>query len=383
MGTSTRCMAYRLISLITALCFFYLLGASHASAQSNLPPAVQADLLRDQIYAEAKANDSEAVLRSIDQYKKLGVEFPTPLLWIEAKAAHDSGDAQRALRALGDFLAKTDRGTEQHKEALALYPQYLKSSEAYSQQQTDALRASLAALVPKVIDEMRDGLVSIPGGHLSIRDHYGSINALFPWSKDQELDLQTFRILRTCITERWWDIYLADTAQSSWDNYEGGDPARCILHRGRTDEHELLFRSADLQAFMSWVNSRSRQRWRLPTEGELALIAVREAAKRDSTGVSIVRSGGWEDGVDARRQPEVVIDCYQTELISGSGRTLLQEKTLESQCALAALHIMEFAPATEFRGMFVKGADRAVVARRLNYSDDEWLKYQFRLVLGP
>jgi hypothetical protein len=97
-------------------------------AQSDLPPTVQGDLLRNQIIEQAKANDADGVLASLDQYHKLvdanKLEFPVPLSWIEAKAARDAGDSKRALAALTAFLSHADRDSAEYKEALTLYPAY-------------------------------------------------------------------------------------------------------------------------------------------------------------------------------------------------------------------------------------------------------------------
>jgi len=77
-----------------ALCFSFF--SAMLSAQQGLAPSVQADLLRDKIYAQAKAHDADGMLTSLDQYHKLdsdyNLAFPVPLLRIEAKAAHDAND---------------------------------------------------------------------------------------------------------------------------------------------------------------------------------------------------------------------------------------------------------------------------------------------------
>lgn len=155
---------------VGAILVLALAGLPAALAQSNLPPAVQTDLLRDQIYGEAKANDPEAVLRSLDQYKKLDgvVVLPPPLLWIEAKAAHDAGDGKRALDALGSFLASSPRGSAQYNEALASYPTYQQAAGAADALQIDARRAASQASIPTVLSEIESTIVTVPGGRLSI-----------------------------------------------------------------------------------------------------------------------------------------------------------------------------------------------------------------------
>jgi hypothetical protein len=95
--------------------------------------SVQADLLREKIYAQVKSNDAAAALVSLDQYHKLAqrlrLRFPPPLYFIEAKTAHEAGDATRALSALVEFLHRANRHSDQYKEALGLYPQYQQLAE--------------------------------------------------------------------------------------------------------------------------------------------------------------------------------------------------------------------------------------------------------------
>jgi hypothetical protein len=93
---------------------------------------VQADLLREKIDAQDKANDSDATLVLLDQYhlpaRRRRLVFPPPLYVVEAKVAHEAGDAMRALSALTVFLHRANRDTDRYKEALALYPKYRQSA---------------------------------------------------------------------------------------------------------------------------------------------------------------------------------------------------------------------------------------------------------------
>jgi hypothetical protein len=111
------------------LCLFH---SGVGTAQPRLAPDVQADLLREKIDAQAKSHDTDAILVSLDQYHKLTQDsqlvFPPPLYLIEAKAAHEAGDATRALSALTEFLHRASRNSDQYKEALALYPKYRQSA---------------------------------------------------------------------------------------------------------------------------------------------------------------------------------------------------------------------------------------------------------------
>src|ERR1700683_3183337 len=112
------------------MCLFHF---GVCAAQPRPAPSVQADLLREKIYAQVKSNDAAAALVSLDQYHKLAqrlrLRFPPPLYFIEAKTAHEAGDATRALSALVEFLHRANRHSDQYKEALGLYPQYQQLAE--------------------------------------------------------------------------------------------------------------------------------------------------------------------------------------------------------------------------------------------------------------
>jgi hypothetical protein len=107
---------------------YQLAEGAGGPAQPRPAPSVQADLLREKIYAQVKSNDAAAAMVSLDQYHKLAqrlqLRFPPPLYFIEAKTAHEAGDPTRALSALVEFLHRANRHSDQYKEALGLYPQY-------------------------------------------------------------------------------------------------------------------------------------------------------------------------------------------------------------------------------------------------------------------
>jgi len=256
-----------------AICAFVLavsfaFSGTTALAQSNLPPTVQADLLRDQIYAEAKANDSDAVIRAIDQYKKLVSDnqssrmvFPTPLLWIEAKAAHESGDAPRALKALGDFLANTDRSSDQYKEALALYSKYQADATSAAKQQGDAKRAALVPRIAELLSRVQSDLIKIPAGNVTVR-----VGVKRGPDQPRQFQYPGFSIMRGAVTTLLWDVYAADTGRMSSDNWNGS--ATTVMN---ISEAKLTVR--DIRPFVSWVSSKIPGHWSLPSEFELRTAA--------------------------------------------------------------------------------------------------------------
>lgn len=275
----------------TALWVTLVLSALHVSpimAQQGLAPSVEADLLRDKIYVQAKANDADGVIASLDQYHKLvdanKLTFPVPLYWIEAKAARDTGDARHAFAALTEFLNKADHGSTEYKEGLALYPAYeqaVKDSEAL---QDDARRAALIARVPEVIQSIRESLVEIPEGQFSCPAKNFSCAGL---AKRPPIEVRKFHITK-CFAPLWWEVFVADT--------DRGEPPFRSDYREQPCSDFITFQRAeskptfgldtspsvsiaDLETFVAWVSSHDGGKWRWPTEAELGIIMEEEASQ--------------------------------------------------------------------------------------------------------
>jgi hypothetical protein len=146
-----QCRLPKAVSALLLTAFLFTPAASLRATEGNpgdLSPDVQADVLRNAIVAAAKANDLKAALTAIDEYKKLKVEFPPALALVEAKAANQTGDAERALAALKVFLNHSERGSAPYKEALDLYPAYQRAAEDVEAQKRKveaALKAERAA----------------------------------------------------------------------------------------------------------------------------------------------------------------------------------------------------------------------------------------------
>jgi hypothetical protein len=124
-------------------------------ADSSLPSAVRADILRNQIVADIKANNLQDALNAIDSYKKLKVPFPTPLWLVEAKAAYATGDKIRAKTALEAFLSHVDRSSSAYQEALALYPTYDKAAEPLIAKAAEEKQAAHLQAVAKLQADRR------------------------------------------------------------------------------------------------------------------------------------------------------------------------------------------------------------------------------------
>jgi len=253
-------------------------------AQQGPAPSVQADLLRDKIYAQAKANDVEAVLTSLDEYRKLSIPFPTPLLWIEAKAARESGDSKRALEALTAYLNRTDHNPDQYKEGLALYPSYKKEAEGSTQLQTDSRRQALIARIPEVVTQLNNSVVSIPGGLATLpEDWNGSVD--FPLfekkhlGKTRNLKIQDFSLTRVPINYFWWDVFAADTGRPSYDDWKGDSQ--------NLDFPVSFIQPQDVRAFAEWVSKHAGGHWQLPSEVELIWVALVTGDRKSALATSI------------------------------------------------------------------------------------------------
>jgi hypothetical protein len=101
-----------------------------ANSQPDLPPKVQADILKRQIFDAFQKGRSSDVLAASDQFHALesqGITIPPGVLWIEANAADKSGDSLRAYDAVTAYLKvaeSTDQGCAEplQKQREALIP---------------------------------------------------------------------------------------------------------------------------------------------------------------------------------------------------------------------------------------------------------------------
>jgi hypothetical protein len=254
-------MSIQRSAIISAFWLMLLIKAS--DAQDALAPSVQGDILRDKIYAQAKANDADGVLAALGEYHKLvdanKLTFPVPLYWIEAKAAHDSGDAKHALAALTAFLNKADHESPEYKQGVALYPAYeqaLKNSESLER---DSRRAALIASIPKLIQSLRDSLVEIPEGQFRCPSE--KFKCSVP-EKRPAVKVGKFRITK-CIPPVVWVAFSVDTGRG--DAYNRS--TQCV----DADFWTSSFPSeSDVEAFVAWVSAHDGGKWRLPSEPRLS-----------------------------------------------------------------------------------------------------------------
>lgn len=96
-------------------------------AQSDLPPKVQADILRQQIVEASRNHQPQEVLSAAESYRALrpkGIQVPPGVFYLEATAADDIGDHLRAYDALTYYLKVASSMDIFYRDALHLYPQY-------------------------------------------------------------------------------------------------------------------------------------------------------------------------------------------------------------------------------------------------------------------
>jgi len=96
-------------------------------AQSDLPPKVQADILRQQIVEASRNHQPREVLSAAESYRALrpkGIQVPPGVFYLEATAADDIGDHLRAYDALTYYLKVASSMDIFYRDALHLYPQY-------------------------------------------------------------------------------------------------------------------------------------------------------------------------------------------------------------------------------------------------------------------
>lgn len=116
-GSRSRLVLFAL--LVVPLCAWT--GRTYSQ---NLPPKVQAAILRNEIITAVKHNDLTAVVAATDQYRKLGIAMPPALLLVEAQSLHRLAHPVKAFSTLKSFLVSADRKSGEFQVAVQLYPSY-------------------------------------------------------------------------------------------------------------------------------------------------------------------------------------------------------------------------------------------------------------------
>lgn len=218
--------------------FCLSLAAQSAFSQSNLPPDVQADLLKNQIVDQFKRNDAEGALNSIERYKRIGVTVPPVLYFYEAKAATTTKEYLRAKTAMEQYF-KEEHDDSHYAEALKLYPQI---QETANQEMTVIVRSVAGTLQ----------LVNIPGGAFMMGN--AAVNFESP---SHRVTVRGFGLMKYEVTFDQYDIFAKSTGRALPDDNGWGRANRPVINVSWNDA----------QAFAQWLSTDNRK-LRLPTEGE-------------------------------------------------------------------------------------------------------------------
>jgi formylglycine-generating enzyme required for sulfatase activity len=237
-------------------------GPPAQGAGLDLPPEVQADIVRNKILAALDAKDLKGALAAIDEYKKLKVEFPSALALAEAKAASQAGEHERALAALKIFLQKSERGSGAYDEALALYPKYERAAKEVEAQRL----APYLAELPRVLEGIKSGMKVIPAGTFKMGDRVFA-------SPAHDVSVRSFLLSAYELTGWQYFIYCVNTRHRTGqiDECGGSVEASCMkgVDRDRRKLCPVTFREkGDALAFVKWLNNETGGRYRLPTEAE-------------------------------------------------------------------------------------------------------------------
>jgi len=261
-----------------------------AYAQSNFPPEVQRQLLRQKILDAGKRSDWAVVVSAIEEYRQLAknhpndptLEVPPALLADEAIAADKLGDDTRAAAALEEYFQKGSSQDALYKKAIELYPTAKKNAKV--------------ALLNNFLRTLDSQMVLVPGGRFQM----GS-----DWCKKQDVGKNN-----RC-SEDWH----ADPV-----HWVSVNPFRM---QKRTTAYDVVTTFVDLlqleghsayevaQKFTLWANLKTGHSFRLPSESEYEYIIYGGAPPQFPfyNGFTVPRREDFF-GVELNAGPELMNDCW-------------------------------------------------------------------------
>jgi hypothetical protein len=132
------------LALIAALALTPLIAAAQ---DENLPPEVRFDILRLELDAAARAQRHKEVLVIADRMRKMGLEVPAEMPYLEARAFHALGAGTMARDALVQYLKSNGRAARHYDEAIKLFVE-IKRAERKKKESAKA-RATLIRDIEK------------------------------------------------------------------------------------------------------------------------------------------------------------------------------------------------------------------------------------------
>ncbi len=114
-------MTVRRVHRFVLIAFLALAPLAGHAQENALPPDVRFDILRLEMEAAARDQQHKEVLVIADKIRKLGVDAPTEMSFLEARAFHALGAGAMARRALLNYLKTNGRTAKHYDEAIKLF----------------------------------------------------------------------------------------------------------------------------------------------------------------------------------------------------------------------------------------------------------------------
>ena len=246
------------------LCFI----ASGEVAMAQLPPVIMADRYLVQAERELAGGDPGAAVETLNRIVALqaehGLEIPDQFWFRRAQAAHDAGLHELAIESVVLYLENTGQGGEHYRAALELY-------DAAELAKAEAVAALAAEMVVIPAGSFRMGCVS---GLDCDDDEFPGHVVTIP---------QAFAVSKYEVTFAEWDACVLDGGCGGYRPDDEG--------WGRGTRPVINVSWEDAQSYVSWLSSRTGERYRLLTEAEWEYVA--------RAGSSTAYS--WGDGIGPNR----------------------------------------------------------------------------------
>ena len=259
---------------LTGILLVFLTSGELAMAQ--LPPAIMADRYLVQAERELADGDPGAAVETLNRIVALqaehGLEIPDQFWFRRAQAAHDAGLHELAIESVVLYLESAGQGGEHYRAALELY-------DAAELAKAKAEAEALSPVVGAVAVEM----VEIPAGTFRMGCVSGQA------CRDDELPVhqvtipQAIAVSKYEVTFAQWDACVLDGGCGGYSPYDEG--------WGRGTRPVINVSWEDAQAYVSWLSSRTGERYRLLTEAEWEYVA--------RAGSSTAYS--WGNGIESNR----------------------------------------------------------------------------------
>ena len=248
------------------LAFSFFAGLSNVSAE--VPVAVQAERLHELAERQYEDGDAGAALATLDKTLELleehWIEVPAALWFTRAQASLEAGLASQAVDAATRYLREAD------------LQEVGKKGKHYTAALEMLTDVELQGLLFK---ELAAQMIAISGGSFRMGElsGVGDTNA----RPVHHVTVPTFKLGKYEVTFALWDVCVAD------GGCNGYSPDQWRLVWGRGQRPVINVSWDDAQAFIAWLNVKTRGNFRLPTEAEWEFAARAGSATKYSWGNDI------------------------------------------------------------------------------------------------